>query len=335
MTDSPASAPRRPEPPDGGLSRMHLTSISDLSDSDLRFLLALAQHYSALVAGDQAIPARLAGRTQINLFFENSTRTNCSFELAGKKLGADVIVVPVAASSVHKGEELQDTVQTLAAMGADAMVVRNSDPGTSQFVADALGEAGIPTAIINGGEGTTSHPTQALLDAVTMLNSLGRTADDGLKDITVAICGDVRHSRVAGSNTQLLTRLGATVRFVGPASLHPPDNYFPRIQRFETLQAGLSECDFVMGLRMQFERMETDIGISPEAYHRQFGLTHETLNHAASGAKVMHPGPMNRGIEIDGALADDREVSLILDQVANGVTTRMAVLDALLTEQDA
>lgn len=330
MTDSI----ERPTPPNGGLSRMHLTGISELSDSDITYILSLAQYYGALVNADAPIPQRLIGRTQINLFLENSTRTNCSFELAAKKLGADVIVVPVAASSVHKGEDLQDTAQTLAAMGADAMVVRNKEPGTSHFVADALGNAGIPCAVINAGEGTKAHPTQALLDAVTMLDALGRNASQGLRGVTVAICGDIRHSRVAGSNTELLTRLGASLRFVGPHSLHPEEDFYPDIPRFENLEAGLSDCDFVMGLRMQFERMSSDFGMSPEEYFALYGLTHETLGYAADGAMVMHPGPMNRGIEIDGALADDRSRSLILNQVHNGVSTRMAVLDALLTDTE-
>ena len=314
---------------------MHLTGIPTLSDSDLRFLLDLAHYYRALLARDLPVPQRLAGRTQINLFLENSTRTNCSFELAGKKLGADLIVVPVAASSVHKGEDLQDTTQTLAAMGADAMIVRNAEHGTADFIAEALGKAGIPCAVINAGEGTRSHPTQALLDAATMLESLGRTAAEGLDGIAVAICGDVRHSRVAGSNAELLQRLGAEVRFVGPARLHPEEKLYPHAARFASLEDGLDGCQFVMALRMQFERMNSeDIGMSREDYFRDFGLTHKTLGFAATGAKVMHPGPMNRGIEIDGALADDRSRSLILDQVSHGVTTRMAVLDALLTEQE-
>lgn len=326
--------PERPMPPDGGLSRMHLTGINALSDDDLIFLLKLAQYYRALVRDDLDIPLRLKGRTQVNLFFENSTRTNCSFELAGKKLGADVIVVPVAASSVHKGEELQDTTQTLAAMGADAMVVRNKEHDTAEFVSSALGKAGIPCAVINAGEGTRSHPTQALLDAATMLESLGRTPEEGLKGITVAICGDVRHSRVAGSNAELLPRLGAEVRFVGPEQLHPAANQYSHVERYTTLKQGLAGCDFVMALRMQMERMESGYGMTNEEYHATFGLTHDTLPLASPNAKVMHPGPMNRGIEISGTLADDRSRSLILDQVSHGVTTRMAVLDALLTEQE-
>ncbi|WP_306250302.1 aspartate carbamoyltransferase catalytic subunit [Parvularcula sp. IMCC14364] len=324
----------RPACPSGGLSRIHLTGISDLSDTDLFFLLDLAQYYGRLTRENQMIPQRLACRTQVNLFLENSTRTNVSFELAGKKLGADVLVLPVAASSVHKGEALRDTCQTLAAMMADAMIVRNVENGTSAFVAEALAEVGLPCAVINAGEGTSSHPTQALLDAVTILDSLGRKAADGLADITVAICGDVRHSRVAGSNMELLQRLGARVRCVGPEEFMPTSSDGLHIEQFTDLREGLQDCQFVMGLRIQLERMKEGPAMSVPDFHNTYGLTHETLKYAASGAKVMHPGPMNRGVEIDGALADDRTQSLVLDQVANGVTTRMAVLDALLTEQD-
>ncbi len=324
----------RPKRPSGGFSPKHLTGISDLSDTELIYLLDLARYYGRLTREGQMIPQRLACRTQVNLFLENSTRTNVSFELAGKKLGADILVLPVAASSVHKGEALRDTCQTLAAMGADAMIVRNVEHGTSAFVADALSEVSLPCAVINAGEGTQSHPTQALLDAVTMLDSLGRDAADGLSDITVAICGDVRHSRVAGSNIELLQRLGASVRCVGPTEFMPEEADYPYVEQFTDLRHGIAECQFVMGLRIQLERMKEGPAMSAPDFYNTFGLSHETLQFAAPGAKVMHPGPMNRGVEIDGHLADDRNHSLVLDQVANGVSTRMAVLDALLTEQD-
>ncbi|MCI5044300.1 MAG: aspartate carbamoyltransferase catalytic subunit [Aquisalinus sp.] len=324
----------RPEIPSEGFSPKNLTGISDLSDTELIYLLDLAQYYGHLTRYGHDIPQRLATRTQVNLFLENSTRTNVSFELAGKKLGANILVLPVAASSVHKGEALRDTCQTLAAMGADAMIVRNVEHGTSAFVADALDEVSLPCCVINAGEGTQSHPTQALLDAVTMLDSLGRQAKDGLSDITIAICGDVRHSRVAGSNIELLRRLGAHVRCVGPQEFMPEGSNYQHIEQFTDLRQGLADCQFVMGLRIQLERMDDGPAMSAPDFYNTYGLTHETLKYAASGAKVMHPGPMNRGVEIDGRLADDRRHSLVLDQVANGVTTRMAVLDALLTEQD-
>lgn len=315
----------RPSPPKGGFAARRLISIDDLGDSEILFLLNLAEYYAGFLQRSQPAPKRLAGKTQINLFFEDSTRTNLSFELAGKKLGADVINVPLAASSVHKGESLVDTAQTLAAMGAEAMVVRAKEPGLHETL-DAL----LPCAIINGGDGVREHPTQALLDAAAI-----RSEFKTFEGLTIAVCGDVRHSRVAGSDARLFTRLGANVRFVGPSNLMPPEDQFPDVPRFTSLKDGLNGADVVMGLRMQFERMADGanaVRAAADDYFREFGLTHETLMHAKPEAKVMHPGPMNRGIEIDGALADDADRSLILRQVFYGVATRMAVLDALLTK---
>ncbi len=310
----------RPTPPAGGVTARRLISIDDLSDSDVAYLLDLAEYYTGFVRAGAPAPAVLAGKTQINLFFEDSTRTNLSFELAGKKLGADVIVVPVAASSVHKGETLFDTAATLAAMGADAMIVRAREAGLHARLDEAL-----DCAIISGGDGVKEHPTQALLDAATIRAALG-----SLKGQVIAICGDVKHSRVAGSDARLFRRLGASVRFVGPATLLPPDDQFTDIARCHSLKEGLADADIVMGLRMQFERMGEAGRAAAQGYFESFGLTHDTLRLAKPDAKVMHPGPMNRGVEIDSALADDKERSLILQQVFYGVATRMAVLDALL-----
>jgi aspartate carbamoyltransferase catalytic subunit len=254
------------------------------------------------------------------LFFEDSTRTNLSFDLAGRKLGADVVNVPVSASSVHKGESLIDTAQTLAAMGADVMIVRARQEGLHQHLDQLL-----DCVVINGGAGALEHPTQALLDAAAI-----RSKFETLDGLTIAICGDVKHSRVAGSDARLFTRLGAAVRFVGPAALMPDDNQFTDIERCANLKDGLKGADIVMGLRMQFERMGSGGKGAAQGYFETFGLTHETIKLANSGAFVMHPGPMNRGVEIDGTLADDPERSLILQQVFYGVATRMAVLDALL-----
>ncbi len=321
---------QRPAPPQGGFSARRLIGIDDLSDGDVDYILRLAEYYAGYLRRSAPAPARLRGKTQINLFFEDSTRTNLSFELAGKRLGADVINVPVSASSVHKGESLVDTAQTMAAMGADVMIVRAKEEGLHEAL-----DARLDCAVVNGGAGAREHPTQALLDAAT-----ARSAFGGLEGRIVAICGDVRHSRVAGSNARLLRRLGAEVRFVGPARLAPPDDQFTDIERFDTLKDGLAGADIVMGLRMQFERMGAEFGEttgealrdeeSSRRYFREFGLTHETLRYAAPHAKVMHPGPMNRGVEIDGALADDPDRSLVLRQVFYGVATRMAALDALL-----
>lgn len=312
----------RPLPPAGGLAARRLVSIDDLGDGDIAYLLDLAEHYAGFLRRSQPAPRRLAGKTQINLFFEDSTRTNLSFELAGKKLGADVVNVPIAASSVHKGESLVDTAQTLSAMGADIMIVRAKEPGLHQTLDERLN-----CIIVNGGDGVQEHPTQALLDAATMRSEFG-----SFEELTIAICGDVKHSRVAGSDARLFARLGATVRFVGPASLMPDDNQFTDVERFDSLQAGLDGADIAMGLRMQFERMEAGGEEAAQGYFEEFGLTRKTIKYAKPGARVMHPGPMNRGVEIDGALADDPERSLILRQVFYGVAVRMAALDALLTK---
>lgn len=313
----------RPAPPDGGWTARHLLSVDDLSLDEVRFLLDLAEHYAGYLRRGEQAPRRLAGRTQINLFFESSTRTNLSFELAGKKLGADVINVPVAASSVNKGEGLVDTAQTLAAMGAHVLIVRHSEPGVQEALARRL-----DCAVVNAGDGAHEHPTQALLDAATIRSAFG-----ALEGRVIAICGDVKHSRVAGSDARLFARLGAEVRFVGPAHLMPPASDFPSIARYASLEAGLAGADIVMALRMQFERMSSDAEreAASARFFEEYGLTHASLRFAKQNAKVMHPGPMNRGVEIDDALADDPERSLILRQVFYGVAARMACLDALLT----
>ncbi len=311
----------RPTAPDDALAARRLISIDDLTDADVDFILDLAEHYAGYLRRSQPAPKRLAGKTQINLFFEDSTRTNLSFELAGKKLGADVINVPVAASSVHKGESQVDTAQTMAAMAADIMVVRAKEEALHYKLDDIL-----PCTVVNGGAGTKEHPTQALLDTAAIRSEFG-----SLDGLVIAICGDIKHSRVAGSDARLFRRLGAEVRFVGPAHLMPEDDQFTDISRLDNLKDGLAGADIVMGLRMQFERMGDDGAADARGYYDAFGLTHETIKFAKPGARVMHPGPMNRGVEIDGALADDRERSLILRQVFYGVAARMACLDALLT----
>jgi len=309
----------RPQPPKGGFSARRLISIDDLSGGDIRFILDLAEHYAGYLRRAAPAPRRLAGKTQINLFFEDSTRTNLSFDLAGRKLGTDVINVPVSASSVHKGESLVDTAQTLAAMGAHVMIVRAREEGLHETLDEVL-----PCPVVNGGAGKLEHPTQALLDAAAIRSDFGEL--DGL---VVAICGDIRHSRVAGSDARLFRRLGAEVRFVGPANLMPPDDRFTDIPRIGSLREGLDGADIAMGLRMQFERMEGDGRALAQGFYEEFGLTHETLKLAKPGARVMHPGPMNRGVEICGTLADDPDCSLILRQVFYGVAARMACLDAL------
>lgn len=311
----------RPTSPGNGFSAANLINIDDVSDAEVTHILDLAEHYAGFLRRGERPPQRLAGKTQINLFFEDSTRTNLSFELAGKKLGADVLNVPVAASSVNKGEALIDTVQTLAAMGAHVVIARHKEPRVHSELARR-----IACPVINAGDGVREHPTQALLDAATIRSAFGRI--DG---VVIAICGDIRHSRVAASDAELFLRLGAEVRFVGPSPLMPEPALFPQVRRFSTLREGLAGADIVMGLRMQFERMEGDGRALAQGYFDDFGLTHDTLRFAKAGARVMHPGPMNRGVEIDGALADDPERSLILKQVFYGVPVRMACLDALIT----
>jgi aspartate carbamoyltransferase catalytic subunit len=309
---------RPPRPQDGWCAK-NLVNIDDLADGDIAFVLELTDYYAGVLRGGRRPEQRLAGKTQINLFFEDSTRTNLSFELAGKKLGADVIVVPVAASSVNKGEGLIDTAQTLAAFGAHAMIVRHKEPRVHEQLA-----VRIACPIINAGDGVREHPTQALLDAATI-----RSVKGSLKGLTIAICGDVKHSRVAHSDARLFERLGANVRFVGPVALMPEDQ--KKVPRFDSLAEGLAGADIVMALRMQFERMNEGGKDAAKGYYETFGLTHDTLKLAKPDAWVMHPGPMNRGVEIDGALADDPKRSLILRQVFYGVAARMACLDALMT----
>ena len=311
----------RPAPPKGGFTARRLISIDDLTDADIRYLLKLAEFYAAFLRRAAPAPRRLAGKTQINLFFEDSTRTNLSFELAGKKLGADVINVPVAASSVHKGETMADTAQTMASMGAHVMIVRAKEEEL-HYERDK----GLPCPVVNGGAGKREHPTQALLDAAAVRSEFGT-----LEGLTVAICGDIKHSRVAGSDARLFQRLNAQVRFVGPKHLMPADDQFTDIPRFDNLKDGLDGADVAMALRMQFERMDNGGREAAQGFYEEFGLTHETLKLAKPNARVMHPGPMNRGVEICGALADDQDLSLILRQVFYGVAMRMACLDALLT----
>jgi aspartate carbamoyltransferase catalytic subunit len=295
----------------------HLLGIDPLSARDILFLLDEAEPWIEFNRRARKQDRRLAGLTQFNVFFENSTRTLFSFEVAGKRLGAEVANFHTAGSSVHKGETLIDTAHTLDGMRPGVMVIRHSQTGAPHQVAEAVG-----CPVINAGDGTGEHPTQALLDALTMRRRLGRI--EGLK---VAICGDVRHSRVAGSNLKLLPRLGAEVRVVAPPALLPAQ--IPGIPAFDDLDEGIAGCDVVMMLRIQRERMEAGELGSLEDYHDRYGLTMSRLDRAAPGALVMHPGPMNRGVEIDGDVADHPTRSAIREQVEMGVAVRMAVLDVL------
>ena len=292
---------------------MDLLSIDSLTDDQVATILERAEHWFDENRKRRS-SEQLKGRLVFNLFYENSTRTLMSFATAAHRLGAAAVTLPVEQSSVKKGETLEDTAHTLNAMRPNALVIRHRDNGAAAVVAEI-----VDGAVINAGDGTNEHPTQALLDAATIRHRLGRI--EGLK---VAICGDIRHSRVARSNAKLLPRLGAEVRLAGPPELMP-DNV-PRLSVDEAIEG----ADVVMMLRVQRERLEADFGDAPGEYLQRYGLTEERLARAGADAVVMHPGPMNRGVEIDGAIADDRSRSLIRLQVEMGVPTRMACLEMLV-----
>ncbi|MFQ5783852.1 MAG: aspartate carbamoyltransferase catalytic subunit [Alphaproteobacteria bacterium] len=297
----------------------HLLGIEGLLRDEIGFLLDLADSYVALNRRADKKQTLLRGRTQINLFFENSTRTRTSFELAGKRLGADVINMSASASSIKKGETLIDTAMTLNAMHPDVLVVRHPDSGAAKLLSEKVN-----CAVINAGDGSHEHPTQALLDALTIRRRRGAIAG-----LTVAICGDVMHSRVARSNIHLLNVMGAHVRLVAPPTLLPTAIERLGVEVFTDMRDGLADCDIVMMLRLQTERMQGSFVPSVREYFHFFGLDYEKLSAAKPDALIMHPGPMNRGVEIDSMLADDITRTVILDQVEMGVAVRQACLDVL------
>ncbi|OYW67094.1 MAG: aspartate carbamoyltransferase [Bosea sp. 12-68-7] len=296
----------------------HLLGIEGLNHLDIEALLDRADAYVALSRQVEKKTATLRGRTQINLFFEPSTRTQASFELAGKRLGADVMNMSVASSSVKKGETLIDTAATLNAMRPDIIVVRHHAAGAVHLLARKVG-----CSVVNAGDGAHEHPTQALLDALTIRRNKGR-----IMGLTVAICGDILHSRVARSNIILLNALGAKVRLIAPSTLLPAGIERMGVEVFTDMNKGLEGADIVMMLRLQLERMHGALVPSSKEYFRYFGLDREKLQRAQPDALVMHPGPMNRGVEISSEVADGAQ-SLIREQVEMGVAVRMAVLDAL------
>ncbi len=297
----------------------HLLGIEPLTQDDIRALLDRAEHYVALNRGPSKHAEVLAGMTQINMFFEASTRTQASFELAGKRLGADVMNMSMAASSLKKGETLIDTALTLNAMHPDLLVVRHPNSGAVDLLAQK-----VTCAVLNAGDGRHEHPTQALLDALTIRRARGR-----LHRLTVAICGDIAHSRVARSNILLLGKMENRVRLVGPPTLMPAGVADFGVEVFDDMRAGLEGADVVMMLRLQKERMDGAFIPSEREYYHRFGLDAEKLAHAREDAIVMHPGPMNRGVEIDGTLADDINRSVIQEQVEMGVAVRMAAMELL------
>ena len=297
----------------------HLLQIEGMHPPEIGTLLDLAESYVLLNRSGKTQRDLLRGRTLINLFFEDSTRTRTSFELAGKRIGADVINMAVANSSVNKGETLLDTAATLNAMHCDLLVVRHGQSGAPALLAQK-----VDAAVINAGDGTHEHPTQALLDALTIRRRRGR-----LEGLTVAICGDVLHSRVARSNIHLLTAMGSRVRVIGPPTLIPAEASRLGVDVFNDMKLGLQDVDIVMMLRLQKERMSSGLVPSSREFFRFWGLDAEKLAYAKPDALVMHPGPMNRGVEIASDVADDPIRSVIKEQVEMGVAVRMAVLDIL------
>ena len=297
----------------------HLLGIGALQPHEISFLLDEAEQWVAMNRETAKDDNRLRGLTLINAFFENSTRTLLSFEIAGKRLGADVVNMHAAQSSVKKGETLIDTAMTLNAMRADMLVIRHGSSGAVQLIADK-----VDCPVLNAGDGRHEHPTQALLDALTIRRRKGRIAG-----LVVAICGDVMHSRVARSNILALTALGADVRVVAPPTLLPTDIDRLHVSGWTDMDAGIEGADVVMMLRLQTERMAGGFVPSLREYHAFWGLTPERLARAAPDALVMHPGPMNRGVEIASSVADDPVRSAITEQVEMGVAVRMACLDVL------
>ncbi len=297
----------------------HLLTIEGLSASDITMLLDLGESYVAKNRLADKKQTLLRGRTQINLFFESSTRTRTSFELAGKRLGADTINMSAEGSAIKKGETLIDTAMTLNAMQPDALVVRHPESGAVALLAQK-----VDCAVINAGDGSHAHPTQALLDALTIRRRKGQ-----LTGLIVAICGDILYSRVARSNIQLMTTMGARVRVIAPPTLMPPAAERLGVEVHYDMCDGLRDCDIVMMLRLQTERMRGTFVPSVREYYHFYGLDRAKLAVAKDDALIMHPGPMNRGVEIDTVLADDIDRSVIREQVEMGVAVRMACLDVL------
>ena len=301
----------------------HLLGIEGLLPDSINYLINLSKKYANYLEDNNHKLNDLKNKTCINLFFENSTRTRTSFELAGKKLGADMLNISVGTSSIKKGETLIDTAMTLNAMQPDLIVVRHNDAGAVKLLSEKVN-----CGVINAGDGPHEHPTQALLDSLTILRR--KKTISGLK---VAICGDIIHSRVARSNIHLLNTLGAEVRVIGPATLIPKEIGSMGVKVFYKMREGLKDVDVIIMLRLQLERMSGSFVPSIREYFRYYGLNNEKLTYAQPDALVLHPGPMNRGVEIDSELADDLDRSAIFEQVQMGVAVRMACLKALVKDR--
>ncbi len=299
----------------------HLLGIEGLSPPDLNYLLDLSNYFAIHLDKKNTEKFKyLKNKICINLFFENSTRTRTSFELAGKKLGADMLNISVASSAIKKGETLIDTAMTLNAMQPDVLVVRHQDAGAVKLLSEKVN-----CGVINAGDGPHEHPTQALLDALTIKKRKGKIS--GLK---IAICGDIMHSRVARSNIHLLNTLGAEIRVIGPATLIPKNIESLGVKVFYEMKSGLANVDIIIMLRLQLERMSGSFVPSIREYFRFYGLDREKLKFADANALILHPGPMNRGVEIDSELADDLDRSAIFEQVQMGVAVRMACLKTIV-----
>lgn len=292
----------------------HLLSIEHLAPSDIQAILDLSEFYVVQNRRRSQANLLLKGMVMMNVFLENSTRTRLSFEMAAKRLGADVINMGVEGSSMKKGESFHDTLKTLNAMRPDIFVLRHCEEGAAEGASQIF-----DCPVLNAGDGTREHPTQALLDALTLRRHFGK-----LEGLTVTILGDVLHSRVAHSNLSLFKKMGVNVKCLGPAELMPL-----AAGGTQDMKEGLSDADAIMVLRIQKERLHNPLPFTDAEYFRQYGLTAERLAHARKGAVILHPGPMNRDVEIDAAIADDPQRSMVTTQVEMGVAVRMACLDLL------
>ena len=302
------------------LAQLHMLGIEGLSANDIENILKRAEEYISINRRANKKHPILKGLTLVNLFFENSTRTRTSFEIAGKRLGADVINMSVSHSAIKKGETLLDTAMTLNAMHPDFIAVRHSESGAVQLLSHKVN-----CSVINAGDGCHEHPTQALLDALSIKQRKG-----SLKNLNVAICGDIIHSRVARSNIKLLKKMGANVRLIAPPTLlpfHPEESL--GVPVYHNMVQGITDCDIIMMLRLQIERMKGTYVPSIREYFHLYGLDQQKLSYAKDDALIMHPGPINRGVEIDSDLADDISRSIILSQVEMGIAVRQAILEML------
>jgi aspartate carbamoyltransferase catalytic subunit len=304
--------------------KIHLVETADLNTKEIEFILDEAKKFINFNKKRVKKSNLLEGRTIFNLFFEDSTRTRTSFEVAAKRLGADLINVAVKDSSINKGETLLDTMTTINSMNPDVLIVRHPEEGISKRISK-----NVDACVINAGDGSHEHPTQALLDALTIKNRF-----NNFSKLQIAICGDILHSRVARSNIIILSKLGAKVNVIGPKQWLPKNiNKLP-VEVYTDMKKGLKNCDIVMMLRIQKERIVGKIMPNQKTYFNKYGLDYNKLKYAKKNAFVMHPGPMNRGVEIDSKLADDITRSLIQEQVAMGVAIRMACLDILIKNRD-